>query len=353
MSRQIASHSHFKTVQVFAAIAALFLASILILSSILIPIIISFSLYSFLQPFTVWLISKNVKRPFAIIISLLLMVFASVVAFVYALPRLFDQLLKLQQRLPDMLTIIEKYAEIGSLKITQYTGVVLNIPEMAMGILSQSYSIGNTALITISDQLIGIAIASILIPFITYFLLKDYKKFRNNMMNWLPNKHFELGWIIYGRVTNQLETYTRGVLLQSFIMSFVSAIGFSLIGLDMPILMGALTGMLNLIPYIGPLISIVFSLLIALGMTPFDPSLLYLVVIVIVIAQLVDNIFVIPYFIANAVDLHPIMVILGVIIFGSLFGMVGIILAIPAIAASKILFNNLYNNIQNSYRGNH
>jgi len=277
------------------------------------------------------------------------MVVTSILALLYALPRLFDQLLQLQHRLPDMLSIIDQYSSIASQQITEYTGLELNLPEMAMGALSQSYSIGNSALITVSDQLIGIAIASILIPFITYFLLKDFKKFRNNMMNWLPNKHFELGWLIYQRVTHQLEVYTRGVLLQSFIMSCVSAIGFSLIGLDIPILMGVLTGMLNLIPYIGPLISIIFSLLIALGMTPFDPSMLYLVVIVIVVAQLVDNIFVIPYFIANAVDLHPIMVILGVIIFGNLFGMVGIILAIPAIAAAKILFNNLYRNIQNSY----
>ena len=133
-------------------------------------------------------------------------------------------------------------------------------------------------------------------------------------------------------------------------MACVSGLGFSLIGLDIPLLMGVLTGLLNLIPYIGPLISIIISILIALGMTPFDPSLLYLVIIVIVCAQLVDNILVIPYLIASAVDLHPIMVVLGVIIFGNVFGMVGIILAIPAIAASKILFNNLYNNIQNSNR---
>ncbi len=350
MSHSVASHSYFKTSKVFISVVAVFFISILLLSSILIPIIISFSIYSFLHPFTTWLISKNISRPLAIITSLLLMVIASITATLYVLPKLFHQLLQLQQRLPDMLTIIEKYAGIGSDKITEFTGVQLNLPEMAMSALGQSYSVGNSILITISDQLISISIAAILIPFITYFLLKDYRNFRNNMMNWLPNQHFELGWIIYQRVSHQLEAYTRGVLLQSFIMACVSSIGFALIGLDIPVLMGILTGLLNLIPYIGPLISIAISLLIALGMTPFDPSLLYLVIIVIVSAQLVDNILVIPYFIANAVDLHPVMVILGVIIFGNVFGMVGIILAIPAIAASKILFKNLYDNIQNSSR---
>jgi len=350
MSTQIASHSYFKTSKVFISIITLFFISILLLSSILIPIIISFSLYSFLHPFTTWLISKNVSRSLAIITSLFLMVSASILAILYVFPKLFHQLLQLQQRLPDMLAIIEKYAAIASSKITEFTGVTIDLPDMAMGAISQSYSLGNSVLITLSDQIISITIASILIPFITYFLLKDFRHFRNNMMNWLPNKHFELGWLIYQRVSNQLEAYTRGVLLQSFIMACVSSVGFALIGLDIPVLMGILTGLLNLIPYIGPLISIIMSLLIALGMSPFDPSLLYLVIVVIVCAQLVDNILVIPYFIANAVDLHPVMVILGVIIFGNVFGMVGIILAIPAIAASKILFNNLYSNIQNSTR---
>ncbi len=346
----IASHSYFKTSQVFIAVVAVFFISILLLSSILVPIIISFSIYSFLHPFTTWLISKNIARPLAIITSLLLMVVASTIAILYALPKLFQQLLQLQQRLPDMLTIIEQYAAVASQKITEFTGFELDLSEMAMSALSQSYTLGNSILITLSDQIISIAIATILIPFITYFLLKDYRQFRNNMMNWLPNRHYELGWLIYQRVSHQLEAYTRGVLLQSFIMACVSATGFSLIGLDIPVLMGILTGLLNLIPYIGPLISIIIALLIALGMTPFEPSLLYLVILVIITAQLVDNILVIPYFIANAVDLHPVMVILGVIIFGNLFGMVGIILAIPAIAAAKILFNNLYNNIQNSSR---
>jgi predicted PurR-regulated permease PerM len=82
-------------------------------------------------------------------------------------------------------------------------------------------------------------------------------------------------------------------------------------------------------------------------MTPFDPSLLYLGVLVIVIAQIIDNVIVIPAVIANAVNLHPVQVILGIIIFGNLFGTLGVILAIPAIATAKIIFNNLYADILN------
>ncbi|MBL7005208.1 MAG: AI-2E family transporter [Gammaproteobacteria bacterium] len=343
-----ASSSYFKTTRVFLSIVAIFFVSILLLSSILVPIIISFSLYSLLNPFTAWLIRKNINRALAIILSLLLMILVSSLALLYAIPKVFGQLLQLQERLPSMLTIIEKYAAIANHEITALTGFELNFPEIFMGVLAQSSSVSNTILVYISNQITSVIIASILIPFITYFLLKDYRNFRNSMMNWLPNSSFELGWLIYHRVATQLQDYTRGVMIQSFIMASVASFGFYIIGLEIPVLMGIITGLLNLIPYIGPIISLIFAFLTALAMTPFDPSLLYLVVIVIFSAQLIDNIIVIPYVIANAVNLHPVMVILGVIIFGNVFGMVGIILAIPAIAASKILFINLYSNISNS-----
>jgi predicted PurR-regulated permease PerM len=167
------------------------------------------------------------------------------------------------------------------------------------------------------------------------------------MMAWLPNASFELGWLIYHKVSQQLQAYTRGVMIQSVIMSSICIVGFSLIGLDIPILLGTIAGILNLVPYIGPIISILLSLLVASAMTPFDPSLLYLGALVIVTAQVIDNVIVIPAVIANAVNLHPVQVILGIIIFGSLFGTLGVILAIPAIATAKIIFNNLYADILN------
>ena len=92
------------------------------------------------------------------------------------------------------------------------------------------------------------------------------------------------------------------------------------------------------------------SLLVGAAMTPFEPSILYLSVLVILSAQIIDNVIVIPAVIANAVNLHPVQVILGIIIFGSLFGTLGVILAIPAIAAGKIVYNNLYADMQNASR---
>ena len=169
-------------------------------------------------------------------------------------------------------------------------------------------------------------------------------------MNWLPNSSFELGWLIYHNVARQLNAYTRGVMIQSAIMATICSVGFLIIGLDSPLLLGGITGVLNLAPYIGPVISMMLAALVGASMSPFDPQTIFLAIGIILFAQLVDNFVVVPQVIAGVANLHPVQVILGIIIFGSLFGMLGIILAIPAIAAGKIVYNNLFADIRNASR---
>ena len=341
-------NAYAQTFKIFVGVLAIVLASFYLLSSVIIPIVISFTLYAIFEPATLYLVRHNVNHSLAILIVLVFLLFFSFIAIGFALPQLIEQIGLLQAKLPGIFSNLEGFLTRYSAEFSEQIGIDLNVSEMIISTLSQSTVLGQSLLLNISNKLVGITIVLLLIPFLTYYLLKDFRSVRNRMMDWLPNSSFELGWLIYHRVSQQLQAYTRGVLMQSIIMSLVCMTGFSLIGLDIPILLGCITGILNLVPYVGPIISIVLSLLVASGMTPFDPSLLYLGVLVIVTAQIIDNVVVIPAVIANAVNLHPVQVILGIIIFGSLFGTLGVILAVPAIATAKIIFNNLYADILNN-----
>nr|MBC8210100.1 AI-2E family transporter [Gammaproteobacteria bacterium] len=318
------------------------------LSSVILPIIISFTLYALIEPFTNYLVRKEVNHSLAIICILILMLALSIMAISFALPQLLEQVALLKGKLPLLFKQLEQFLTVYTLRLGEFIGVELNVSSILISLLSQSSSLGNKLLVAISEQVFAITLSLILVPLLTYFILKDYKLLRNRMMNWLPNAKFELGWLIYHRVTRQLETYIRGVMIQSLIMAAVASTGFLMIGLDIPLLLGILTGLLNLIPYLGPLISMALATLVAGAMTPFEPSMIMLALGVIAFAQLVDNIIVIPAVIANAVNLHPVTVIIGIIIFGNLFGTIGVILAIPALAAARIIYNNLYSNIYNA-----
>jgi predicted PurR-regulated permease PerM len=344
------SSANFQTIRIFAFVSAIILVSFYLMSSVLIPIIISFTLYALFQPATSYLVRHNLNHSLSILTVLLLMVFFAFIALGFALPQLIDQISLLQAKLPLILTKLEKFLTYYSDAFSAQIGIDLDVSKVIISLLSQSSSLGQSLLLNVSDKLLGFAIISLLVPFLTYYLLKDYKSVRNRLLNWLPNSSFELGWLIYHRVANQLQAYTRGVMIQSAVMASICAVGFTLIGMDIAVLLGCMTGVLNLVPYVGPIISIVLTLLVASAMTPFDPALLYLGVVVIISAQIVDNAIVVPAVIAQVVNLHPVQVILGIIIFGSVFGTLGVILAIPAIATAKIIYTNLYADILNAHR---
>jgi putative permease len=339
---------HIKTFKLFALVVVICLASVYLIESVIIPVIISLTLYALFEPTTNYLVRHNVNRSLSILIVLVVLLVVSALMIGFALPALFEQVALLQSKLPQIAAQLESLLTSYGAKLSARIGADVDVSKIILSLLSESSSLGQSLLISVSNHLLNFVIIALLVPFLTYYLLKDFKRARNNMMNWLPNSSFELGWLIYHNVSTQLQAYTRGVMLQSLIMATLCSIGFSIIGLDIPILLGAITGIFNLVPYIGPVISIILCLLVGAAMTPFDPSILYLGVFVILGAQIFDNVVVVPAVIATAVNLHPVQAIVGIIIFGSLFGTVGVILAVPAIAAAKIVFKNIYADIANA-----
>lgn len=350
MTERSGDNAYLQTFKLFFWLIAITLASFYLLSSVMLPIIISFTLYALLEPVMNLLVRRGINRSLAIALLLIFMLTVSVLAIGFALPPLFQQVAILKNKLPGLFAQFEQFITVYLDRIGTQLGIELNVSDILVNLLSQSTSLGNALLATLSASVAGITLSMILVPLLTYFILRDYKSLRNTLLGWLPNRRFELGWLIYHRVTRQLQAYTRGVMKQSAIMAVVASIGFWIVGLDIPLLLGALTGLLNLIPYIGPLISMLLAVLVAAAMTPFEPNLIYYAIGVVVMAQIVDNVIVIPSVIANAVDLHPVPVIVGILIFGSLFGAIGVILAIPALATAKIVFNNLYQHAYNASR---
>ena len=186
---------------------------------------------------------------------------------------------------------------------------------------------------------------SLLVPIFAFFLLRDFRSFRNTLLDTLPNSKFELGWLIYDKVAKQLQSYVSGLLLQSTIMALVTTVGFAIAGIQNPFLFGFIAGVLNLIPYVGPVLAAIPPTIIALGVTPISPFLILSGIIVIIVGQIVDNLVTIPLVLAQSVSLHPLIVMIGIIVFGNFFGLLGMVVAIPVISTGNILFRGLYQDL--------
>ncbi|GMN08340.1 AI-2E family transporter [Croceitalea sp. MTPC5] len=179
--------------------------------------------------------------------------------------------------------------------------------------------------------------------FISFFFLKDSKLFQNGLMTFVPST--KEGSLVKSidKINNLLSRYFGGILLQLFILFIIYTITLLIVGVENAIVIAFLCSLFNIIPYVGPIIGGV--IMITLTMTSYlgaDFSSVILaktlyVLIGLCIGQLIDNFFSQPFIFSNSVKSHPLEIFLVIIIAGLLFGVVGMVIAVPGYTAIKVI----------------
>lgn len=186
-----------------------------------------------------------------------------------------------------------------------------------------------------------VAFSLLLVPLVTFFLLRDYRMLRSEMMQALPNRYFELGWMVYNVATSQLQNYARGIFIQALVMSLICTLGFWLAGIEYAPVLGLLVGLLNLIPFFGISMAKIPPVVVVLLSDQPDFMTIILSLVVVFVAQIVDNIYLTPNVVAKSASLHPLTVMLGVMLAGYYYGFIGLILAVPVIFSMKVIYLEL------------
>ena len=183
----------------------------------------------------------------------------------------------------------------------------------------------------------------IIVPFVLFFFLGQGRTIKRAIIELVPNRYFELVLNLLYRIDGQLGGYIRGMVLSVMIVSLLSITGLYIIDLEHFLVIGLLAGLANVIPYLGPLIGIVAGVVAAvLQYSALSFGVVLPVIIVFLIVQIVDNVFVAPVVVARSVNLHPLLVIFAVLVGSELFGAVGMLLAVPTTAVIKVSVRTIY-----------
>lgn len=185
----------------------------------------------------------------------------------------------------------------------------------------------------------------ILTPIITFFLLLDAKGFRKTLISVVPNRFFEMALMVIYKVNEQITNYLKSLVIQGVIMTFVVGIGFWIVGLEHGWAFALFVGVANSIPYLGPLLGAIPSVIYVLVFAGGYPSV-WAVLGCIGIGQLIDNVFTQPAIIAKSVSLHPIEVLIGIAVFGQFLGIPGMFIAVPAVSILKVLISILFKSLR-------
>ena len=181
----------------------------------------------------------------------------------------------------------------------------------------------------------GAAISFFIVPFVTYFALAEGDKAVKRLVEQVPNKYFEMTLNVVDKIRTDLVGYLRGWILDSVIVGILNVVGFYLIGIKYPFLLGFIAGLANLIPYVGPLIGLVPPFVMSIAQTG-DLSAVPSIALLTVVIQTIDNLMVQPLCFAKTVDMHPLTVIIVCFVGNQLMGVLGMLLAIPLYTIVKV-----------------
>lgn len=186
---------------------------------------------------------------------------------------------------------------------------------------------------------------AVIVPFVAFFFLKEGRRLTRCLIALVPNAYFELCLNLMYRANRQIGNYIRGQLLAVLTVSVLSISGLSIIGVYYALPLGLLAGLANVIPFLGPLIGIACSSIVALA-AGGGLAMVAKVIVMFLIIQLIDNILIQPMMVAKSVALHPLVVLFVVMVGSQFMGIVGMLLAVPLTGIAKVSGQTIYQGIK-------
>jgi predicted PurR-regulated permease PerM len=206
------------------------------------------------------------------------------------------------------------------------------VGQVATWLLSFSYSLwtGGKALVSFASVLI-------VMPVVTFYLIRDWHAMIDRVDNWVPVHQRDTVRQLGREIDAAIGGFLRGQFGVCLVLGCYYAIGLMLVGLDFALLIGLIAGVITFVPYIGSMTGLMIAVSVAIAQFWPDWKRIMLVVAIFLIGQFIEGNVVSPKFVGERVGLHPVWLIFAMFAFGYLFGFVGLLVAVPLGAAIAVL----------------
>jgi putative permease len=318
---------------------ALCVLAFMTIGDVLAPLLASLVLAYLMQGLSTQLQSHGLPQWLGFTVSFLVFVGAFFGVTLGLLPLAWRQLLSLAGEMPRMLeqgrnllgVLPERYPEIlgeGQL------GEVIAMAQAELAGLAQTLVTRSLATI---PSILTVMVYMVLIPILVFFLLKDREQILAWVGNFLPRER-PLLRKIWVEMDMQVANYARGKALEIIIVGVVSYICFAWMGLNYAALLGLLVGLSVIVPYIGAVIVTLPVVMVGFFQWGLSSEFYYLFLVYCIIQGLDGNVLV-PLLFSEAVNLHPVAIIMAVLFFGGIWGLWGVFFAIPLATLIKAIIN--------------
>ena len=306
--------------------------------SVAAPLFIGFVVAWLLNPAVTYLNKKGVKRGLGSVFVFAMFLIIVFLVIKFMLPMLYEQINEFIEIIPSLFLQVTNFIHENFLKLNatgfDFTGVESKIYDTLENFGSDLTTKLPSIIIGGVSSVIS-SIWSLLLGFIVgFYLLIDFDGMKK-IFNIVPKKHKNTVRKLMHELDDTCKDFVQGTLLISFIIFVVTSIFFAIIGLPSPMLFGLICGITNIIPYIGPWVGGAIAAIVGFTVSPFIGIL---TIVIAFASQQIDGIILQPLIMGRTMKLHPVTIMIGLLVFGYFFGMLGMIIATPSIACIKVIF---------------
>jgi len=342
MARNISAIGLRRQVFFWLVTLAIFIAFLMLFSSILLPFIAGMALAYFLDPVADRLERIGLSRLMATVVILISFVIVFVLSLMIIIPVLASQLNEFIQRVPGYITQLQTFIATSNASWLPdwVDGQMGTIRENFSRYLSEGVGFLGTLVEQIWNSgkaLLDIASLLVVTPVVAFYLLLDWDRMIEKVDSWVPRNQLGTVRQLATELDNTIAGFVRGQGSLCLILGIFYAIALSAAGLNFGLLIGFFTGMISFIPYVGSTVGLLLSLGVAI--VQFWPDFIWVGVIagIFFLGQFIEGNILQPKLVGKSVGLHPVWLMFALFAFGALFGFVGVLVAVPAAAAIGVL----------------
>ncbi len=313
------------------------------LSGVLTTLVAAILITAVLDPIVSLVERSNINRISAIILVYLLIFLGLSVVVRTSWPLISKQFTSLAHYFESM----EADPSVSAFDISRFnlgkSIPFLNLPSVQEKITSNIESSLTEFLRILFDGVITVLSSVpylIIIAFAVFFFLKDGWKIKRALIQSMPNRYFEMSLIILDKTTTQLSRYIRGQLIVSLAVGSLSIIALTLLGVRYSVIIGAVAGIANMIPYFGPIAGAIPAIIMGF-MDTGSFAMVMAIAGAFAAIQLTENVLISPYVVARSVELHPLLIIIVILIGQALMGIWGMLLAVPVASILKVIISEI------------
>ncbi|MDY7040403.1 MAG: AI-2E family transporter [Chloroflexota bacterium] len=286
---------------------------------------------------------RQLSRPLSIIIVYLIVILVMAGLVAFPVPVVVNQVESLWDQREELLADgqallgewLVRYQEIPE----EWRRTIEDSLSRAVGAVGQAMQEGMMRTVGVVTSTVSLVLGMVVIPFWLFYILADERQVMEAFEAAVPNR-IEADVRNMLRITDDiLSAYIRGQLLLCVAVGSMATIGFAVVGVDFAVLLGLIVGLFEFIPFVGPILGAIPALVVAVIESPIIALWTLLVV---VIVQQVENLFLVPHIAGESVKLHPALIMVVLVIGNEALGLWGMILAVPLTAIVRDVFKYLY-----------